>query len=224
MSQFDILALDRSWNPHQWLPLYEAMILEAKGLVLDHLGTAVHMYRGGVNNAGNRSELVTSSIIVIDGEASTRKYKAPTLTNPGLFQRDMNVCAYCGSQFHPESLTRDHYHPQSKGGKDTWMNCVTACKPCNALKGDLLPGAQLPKVNGRPNLGPQGTGKMEPLYVPYVPCRAEHMILRNRVIKTDQMQFLLERVKNPSSRIFEYVKGFKYVDSKLSLYEGQQDA
>jgi uncharacterized protein YllA (UPF0747 family) len=48
---------------------------------------------------------------------------------------------------------------------------------------------------------------MEPLYVPYVPCKAEHMILKNRHIKADQMEFLLERVKNKKSRIFDYARG-----------------
>jgi hypothetical protein len=80
------------------------------------------------------------------------------------------------------------------------MNVVSACKECNALKGDVLPGEKLPYRQ----LGPQGTGKMDPLYVPYVPCKAEHMILKSKNIKYDQMQFLLDRVKNKKSRIFDY--------------------
>lgn len=198
-----ILALTKNWEPHQWLPIEEAILLEAKELVLDHLGEDVIMYRGGTNRiTGKESELITSTIIVVDGDVKSRAYREPTLTNSALFQRDRYLCAYCGKGFKASDLTRDHYIPQSKNGRDHWMNCLTACKDCNSLKGDLLPGQKLP--NRIP--GPQGNGLFEPLYVPYVPCRAEAMILRNRTIKADQMLFLLERVKNKDSRIFEYAK------------------
>ena len=200
MSQ-DILVLDRSWEPHQWLPTTEAIILEAKGLVIDHLGEAVTIYHGGVNRiSGQRSFIETSSIIVVDGETEMKKFKAPALTNSGLFQRDLHLCAYCGMRYSSSELTRDHVYPVSKGGKDIWMNVVTACKTCNSMKGNILPGQSLP--NGQ--YGPQGTGHLDPLYLPYIPCKAEHLIMKNRKIKFDQMKFLLERVKNKKSRIFDY--------------------
>lgn len=198
-----ILALTKNWEPHQWLPIEEAMLLEAKEQVLDHLGEDVFLYRGGTNRiTGKESSLMTSSIIVIDGEMKNKKFREPTLTNAGLFQRDRCLCAYCGSTFKTADLTRDHYHPTSKGGRDHWTNCLTACKDCNSLKSDLLPGQKL--LNRQP--GPQGNGLFEPLFVPYIPCRYEAMILRNKVIKADQMMFLLERIKNKHSRIFKYAK------------------
>jgi len=207
----DILTLDRNWTPHAWIPLEEAIILEAKDLVIDHLGESVTVYHGGKNRiTGLQSTLETSSIIVIDGAANPRKYRDPALTNTSLFQRDNFLCAYCGYVFKTSDLTCDHIHPQNPEdpkvpkGKDHWMNVVTSCQSCNSLKGNILPGQSLPKVNGHQLLGPQGTGKMEPLYLPYVPCKAEHLIMKNRSIKFDQMQFLLERVKNPNSRIFGY--------------------
>lgn len=196
-----ILTLDKMWEPHRWIPLEEAIVLESKDLIVDHLGESIFVYHGGVNRVtGERSCLETSSIIVVDGAPNPRKYKDPTLTNNSLFHRDLFLCAYCGTSHKPSELTRDHIMPTSKGGRDIWMNVVTACKECNALKGDVLPGHKLP--HGAP--GPQGTGHMDPLYVPYVPCKAEHMILKNRAIKADQMEFLLERVKNKKSRIFDY--------------------
>lgn len=201
MSQ--ILALTKSWEPHQWLPVEEAILAEAKGLVLNHLGEDIILYRGGMNRVtGQESQLITSSIIIIDGDIKSRMYREPTLTNAALFQRDRYLCAYCGRSFKGSELTRDHYHPVSKGGLDQWMNVLAACKDCNSLKGDLSPGQKL--SDRRP--GPQGNGMFEPLFVPYIPCRAEAMILRNRAIKADQMLFLLERVKNKKSRIFDYAK------------------
>lgn len=201
-----ILALDSQYQPHRWISVERAMHHEATDEVLDHLGESIYIYRGGVSRmTGVESRLETSSIIVVSGAPGHRHYKEPSLTNPALFQRDRNVCAYCGGLFKAQGLTRDHIHPTSKGGRDVWMNVVTACGPCNSMKSDMMPGQKLPKDgSGRPNLGPQGTGMMAPLYVPYVPCRAEHMLLKNRSIKIDQMEFLLSQIKNKSSRVFDY--------------------
>jgi hypothetical protein len=196
-----VLALDKNWIPHSWITKNDAITLEAKGLVIDHLGEDLITYRGGENAATHQqSELMTASIIVVDGGTSARRYKTPALTNTALFQRDRFVCAYCVGLFAGLDLTRDHIQPVSKGGADTWMNVVTACKGCNNMKGDLLPGHQLP--HGM--LSPQGTRTMDPAYVPYVPCHAEAMLMRNRGIKADQMAFLLSRIANKEkSRVYK---------------------
>ena len=51
--------------------------------------------------------------------------------------RDGFKCAYCGTS--REKLTIDHIIPKSKGGKATFENCVSSCKPCNNIKGDRTP-------------------------------------------------------------------------------------
>jgi hypothetical protein len=197
-----ILTLDKNYQPHRWVSVEDAIVLESKELVVDRLGESIVIYHGGTNRiTGQRSFIETSSIIVVDGAPNPRKYHHdPVLTNHGLFQRDLFICAYCGDVFKTSDLTRDHIYPQSKGGRDIWMNVVTSCKDCNSMKGDTLPGHKLPFGM----LGPQLTGKIDLLYVPYVPCKAEHLLMKNRNVKIDQMKFLLERVKNKSSRIFDY--------------------
>jgi hypothetical protein len=75
-------------------------------------------------------------------------------------------------------LTRDHVTPFSQKGKDSWMNSVTACRGCNERKG---------------NRTPEHAG-MELIYLPYVPNRAEYLILTNRRILADQMEFLAQHV------------------------------
>jgi 5-methylcytosine-specific restriction endonuclease McrA len=100
--------------------------------------------------------------------------RTPVLNNQNLFRRDCNVCAYCGRTHRYEKLSRDHIHPKKLGGKDTWMNCVTSCKSCNNEK-DFKTLDQL---------------GWELVYVPYVPDRAEELVLRNRTILADQMEFL----------------------------------
>lgn len=63
-----------------------------------------------------------------------------TLTQKNLFSRDNYTCQYCNRHKSElktsEFLTRDHIHPESKGGKNTWENLVTACSTCNNKKAD----------------------------------------------------------------------------------------
>lgn len=48
-------------------------------------------------------------------------------------------CVYCASPLTAQTATLDHVHPRSLGGAHDPANLVTACGPCNRLKGDLLP-------------------------------------------------------------------------------------
>ncbi len=68
--------------------------------------------------------------------------RVAVLTNAHLFLRDGHRCAYCGRHRRElggqERLTRDHLQPRSKGGRDEWLNVVTACSSCNHQKDDRL--------------------------------------------------------------------------------------
>jgi 5-methylcytosine-specific restriction endonuclease McrA len=63
-------------------------------------------------------------------------YKGVALTRQNVFKRDNFSCLYCGKK---HDLTLDHVRPRSKGGKSSWDNLATACKRCNAYKGDYSP-------------------------------------------------------------------------------------
>jgi 5-methylcytosine-specific restriction endonuclease McrA len=63
-------------------------------------------------------------------------FRGVMLTRQNIFKRDRHKCQYCGTK---KDLTLDHMIPRSKGGKSTWNNLVTACKRCNARKGDSTP-------------------------------------------------------------------------------------
>lgn len=192
-----ILTLDAYHQPHRWISVQDAITLEAKNLVSAHLGEDIFIYRGGHNNEGVQSTLKTSSIILVNGAPRTYKHTVPALNNQSLFARDRNICAYCGRFFRSNDLTRDHIKPRSRGGEDSYMNCITSCKKCNNLKDNLMPGEKLP-----PGVySPQGTKTMELLYVPFVPCKSESMILKSRNIKADQMEFLCAKIENKNSRI-----------------------
>lgn len=42
----------------------------------------------------------------------------------------------CGGHFSEEELTYDHVVPKSGGGRRTWTNIVSSCRPCNSRKGN----------------------------------------------------------------------------------------
>lgn len=74
--------------------------------------------------------------------------------------RDGFRCQYCGEKLPARELTFDHVVPRSQGGKTTWTNIVTACRRCNADKGNRTPeqaGMKLLSKPVRPKALPLGT-------------------------------------------------------------------
>ena len=180
-----ILTLDMHGVPHRWVTWQHACFYYAKNLVAWDAGDHRFTFHGGLNrHTGCRSSITANSIIAIRGKALAGKslFQVPPLDNRELFHRDRHICAYCGAEQSTVRLTRDHVLPVSQGGRDLWMNVVTACRNCNQRK------------SGRT---PEQAG-MELLYAPYVPNKAEYLILCNRQILADQMDFLARHVPSAS--------------------------
>ena len=57
------------------------------------------------------------------------------MTRDEIFARDGFRCVYCGDVHPAADLTLDHVQPRLRGGDRTAGNIVTACSPCNVLKG-----------------------------------------------------------------------------------------
>jgi hypothetical protein len=148
------------------------------------MGEIVAKYRGGIQNDGTMSYIETPCIIAVKGHGfNPHKHANVALSNKTLFGRDRYVCAYCGGHFpNFHNLSRDHIVPKSRGGENIWTNVVTACKDCNSKK-----GSKTLKEAG-----------LELLYVPYAPNHYENMILQNRTILADQMDYLLAGVPKHS--------------------------
>jgi HNH endonuclease len=182
-----ILTLDMHGVPHRWVDWQVACFYYAKNLVAWAMGDNTFTFYGGISRAtGVRSSITANSIIAIKGKAMAAKgfTLIPPLSNRELFQRDRHICAYCGGEFVSLRLTRDHITPLSRGGHDIWMNVVTACRACNSIKRNRTPEQ----------------ARLELLYLPYVPNKAEYLILTNRRILADQMEFLVRHV-SAGSRI-----------------------
>ena len=126
-----ILSLDSHGVPHRWISWQQACFYYAKNLVAWTLGESTFTYYGGISRiTGERSSITAHSIIAIKGKALAAKgfHQVPPLNNRELFRRDRHTCGYCGSEYSFFRLTRDHIIPLSRGGRDTWMNVVTACR------------------------------------------------------------------------------------------------
>jgi 5-methylcytosine-specific restriction endonuclease McrA len=65
--------------------------------------------------------------------------KRPKLSAHNIRERDGNRCQYTGTLLRPEEGSIDHVLPRSRGGQDTWENCVWASKEVNTRKGSRLP-------------------------------------------------------------------------------------
>lgn len=180
----DVLQLDVSGRPQAWLSVKDAAVLYASDGIAWTLGDPFLVLRGGIQRrTGAQSRLELHPIVAARGTMPSRAWRTePSLSNPKLFLRDRQFCAYCGDRFHLEDLTREHIVPTSRGGTDSWMNCISACRGCNGRKGSRL----------------LHEAHMELLFLPYIPNLHEDMILRGRRILVDQMDFLMASVPRHS--------------------------
>ncbi len=177
--EHQILRTDVSGMPLEWITYQDAVRLYYLEQVVYTCGRLLYRLRGGWNaRTGRRSVIEVNSIVATEGSLQAalkgRSGYTPPLSNKALFRRDDYICLYCGGRFHESQLSRDHVTPVSRGGQDVWNNAVTACKPCNNLKGSYRPeecGLQL-------------------LAVPFIPTHAEYVYLQGKRILADQMEFL----------------------------------
>jgi hypothetical protein len=188
-----VLKLDISGVPEAWVTVEEAAKYYATGSVAYTVGDPFATLRGGVSRMSlRRSQIEVHPIFAVNGQSAAHLLLAasPCLTrfNNKLFQRDQHICAYCGGRFNSEELEREHILPFSRGGRDTWMNVVAACRPCNQKK-----GAKTPEEANMPLL-----------YAPYIPSRWEDLLLqaRREHILGDQMDFLQAGLP-PHSRVHQ---------------------
>lgn len=168
-----ILRLSNSGLPLNWITPEEACVFFARNLVTWSSGTSIKIFKGGFSRKLMKQSEISIFPVIASGKDFV-KFKTPLLSNSSLFRRDNNTCMYCGEKFPDKKLTRDHIIPVSKNGKNIWTNVVACCLRCNQKKGDK----SLEKTG------------MKLIAVPYTPNHGEYLILQNRHIIYDQMEFL----------------------------------
>jgi 5-methylcytosine-specific restriction endonuclease McrA len=175
-----VLSLDSNGRIMDWMSWQDATCLYVRGAVAWTIGDPCLTVHGGMSRmTGERSIVQLHPIVASRGHARPGLLEpAPALTNSALFARDRYLCMYCGQHFSKPQLTRDHVLPVSKGGRDNWENVVSACLPCNVRKGGRTPQQ----------------AHMPLLAIPYRPSWVEHLILSNRNILSDQMEFLMSHL------------------------------
>jgi 5-methylcytosine-specific restriction endonuclease McrA len=141
------LLLNADMQPVSLLPLSTVDWQEAiRYMVLDKV-EVLSWYEDWIVRSA-RWETRVPAIIML------KEYQRPKhtmrLSKRNIFLRDQFQCQYCGVEVTDSSATLDHVHPISQGGKTTWENSTTACKPCNYKKGAHI-------------------GKMKPKTMPYKP-------------------------------------------------------
>ena len=175
-----VLSLDVTGRILDWISWQDAVCLYVREAVAWTLGDPCLTVRGGHSRRDScQSTIHLHPIVASTGRChASSADPAPSLSNPALFARDRHLCLYCGNHCNRSELTRDHVMPLSRNGKDEWENVVTACMACNLRKA---------------NRTPQQAG-MPLLAVPFRPSWVEHLILSNRNILADQMEFLVHHL------------------------------
>lgn len=82
--------------------------------------------------------LVPSIIRLIKAVRHLWKKSVPW-TKANVHTRDGYKCQYCGTKLERRELTIDHVVPKDQGGKNSWVNTVCACFPCNNKKSNRTP-------------------------------------------------------------------------------------
>lgn len=132
MSDQSTLLLNANWQPISILPLSVIGWQEAIKLLFMDKVLVIEEYDNWVVHSPSQ-HIKVPAVCVTKGYFNSKKVVRFSRRN--LYMRDLFKCQYCAETFEFKALTIDHVVPRASGGKTTWENCVTACKPCNHKKG-----------------------------------------------------------------------------------------
>jgi 5-methylcytosine-specific restriction endonuclease McrA len=129
----DTLLLNSDAQPVSWLPLSTLTWQDAIKYMVLEKANVLSWHDNWIVRSANWETSVPAVMMLTE-------YMKPKSTvrfsKSNVFLRDMYTCAYCNTLLEKKECTLDHVVPSSYGGKTTFDNCVTACSPCNAKKGN----------------------------------------------------------------------------------------
>lgn len=145
LHRFPALVLNADFRPVNLHPLETKDAWEAIKNVYEDTVSVVAEYDEYVRSP--TTSMLVPSVVAL--RTYVRPNTRATFSNDNIFLRDRFRCQYCGER---KSLTRDHVHPLSRGGRDVWSNVVAACDNCNSRKGDSVGNMHPMKVPREPTL------------------------------------------------------------------------
>ena len=80
----------------------------------------------------------TPAVVRLKKKTRTKQHNVK-FSRMNVYMRDGFACAYCATKLAASQLTYDHVTPRAQGGRTEWENIVTACRGCNAKKGNRTP-------------------------------------------------------------------------------------
>ena len=148
------LLLNSDYSPMHFMSEEDAIILFYKGRaeVVTSFVTGKPSEWDEVWNSPSTSIHAPATLRLF--KRANKKWKPPRFRKKVLFNRDGWKCQYCGVKLNWESITIDHVMPQARGGGTNWLNCVSACRPCNRRKDCQTPeeaGMKLLKKPANPS-------------------------------------------------------------------------
>ena len=147
-SRAPVLVLNQNYQPLSICNIRRAIKLLCKGKAESVQDSGRYLHT--VDNIFYRPDVIRLIYMV------KRPIQRRKMSRREIFTRDNFSCQYCGNE--SNDMTIDHVQPRCKGGKFTWDNVVSACKPCNHRKAGRTPGEARMKLRNKP---------YEPLPNPY---------------------------------------------------------
>lgn len=160
----DVLVLNKSWVPIRAISYQRAFILMFKERCrivdpetyqvytwkewLKHHSIKIALLPDGIEYSSLKwittgsAKILRPSVICLNNYSRIPKRRL-NVSRIGIVARDSldgkAQCQYCGIFPNKKQVTIDHILPKSRGGKNSWINCVVSCGPCNTKKGDRTP-------------------------------------------------------------------------------------
>lgn len=162
------LLLNVSYEPLSVVSAQRAVTLIVKGKAASE-NDSPYTFR-----TGNGDTIGVPYVARMNYDVKKSKNTKPVkYTRKGILVRDNYTCVYCGKY----GNTIDHIVPRSKGGKDSFENCVACCSKCNNKKTDKF----LHEIGWKLN------------YEPYVPRQQEYgRILAKAISDKEAIDIWLE--------------------------------
>jgi len=127
------LILNADATPVSMLPLSTIGWEEAIRYLVTDKAVVLEWYDDWVVHSQKWETKVPAVMILKEFQ---KKKNTVRFSKQNVFLRDGYRCVYCEEDLNRKTATLDHVLPSSHGGKTVWENCVTACGPCNASKGN----------------------------------------------------------------------------------------